>query len=116
DDHDPLGQSHFDRGRPRLPGARGLNAHPRIASMRLVMALLVRDEADIVRENLDFHFAQGVDFAVVMDNRSSDGTTEILEEYAARGLLRLIHQPGVYDQEPWVNEMVHIAVHEEGAD
>jgi hypothetical protein len=84
--------------------------------MRLVMALLVRDEADIVRENLDFHFAQGVDFAVVMDNRSSDGTTEILEEYAARGLLRLIHQPGVYDQEPWVNEMVHIAVHEEGAD
>ena len=29
--------------------------------MKLVMTLLVRDEEDIVRENLDFHLAQGVD-------------------------------------------------------
>lgn len=84
--------------------------------MRLVMALLVRDEADIVRENLDFHFAQGVDFAIVMDNRSTDGTAEILREYEARGEIRVIDQPGVYDQEPWVNEMVEIAMREEGAD
>jgi hypothetical protein len=84
--------------------------------MRLVMTLLVRDEADIVRENLDFHFAQGIDFAIVMDNGSTDGTAEILEEYAARGLIRLIHRPGAFDPEPWVNELVGIAIREEGAD
>lgn len=84
--------------------------------MRLVMTLLVRDEAGIVRENLDFHLSQGVDFAIVMDNRSGDGTTELLEAYEARGLIRLLRQPGVYDQASWQTEMARLAVHEEGAD
>ena len=30
-------------------------------AMKLVMTLLVRDEEDIVADNLDFHLAQGVD-------------------------------------------------------
>ena len=29
--------------------------------MKLVMTLLLRDEEDIVADNLDFHLAQGVD-------------------------------------------------------
>ena len=42
------------------------------------MTLLLRDEEDIVRENLDFHLAQGVDRVIVTDNGSEDRTLEIL--------------------------------------
>jgi hypothetical protein len=45
--------------------------------MKLVMTLLVRDEQDILRENLDFHLANSVDEIVLMDNRSVDGTADI---------------------------------------
>ncbi len=84
--------------------------------MRLVMTLLVRDEADVVRENLDYHFSQGVDFAVVMDNGSRDGTREILRDYETRGLVRVIDEPGVYRQARWLTRMARIAIDEEGAD
>jgi hypothetical protein len=43
--------------------------------MKIVMTLLVRDEADIVDEHISFHLAAGVDFIVASDNGSSDGTT-----------------------------------------
>jgi hypothetical protein len=38
--------------------------------MKLVMTLLVRDEQDILADNLDFHLAQGVDEVIVTDNGS----------------------------------------------
>ena len=58
--------------------------------MRLVMTLKVRDEADIIEHNLRFHRALGVDFFVVTDNGSTDGTSEILDRYAAAGLAHVI--------------------------
>ena len=42
--------------------------------MRLVMTLKVRDEEDVIEDNLRFHRALGVDFFVVMDNGSVDRT------------------------------------------
>ena len=30
--------------------------------MRLIMTLLARDEAAIIRQNIEFHLAHGVDF------------------------------------------------------
>ena len=60
--------------------------------MKLVMTLLVRDEADIISSNIDFHLDQGVDFIIAMDNLSVDGTTEILRAYERRGVLHYIHQ------------------------
>jgi len=62
--------------------------------MRLVMTLLARDEADIVDAQIAFHLHAGVDFVVATDNRSSDGTTEILERYERAGRLRLLQEPG----------------------
>ena len=78
--------------------------------MTLIMTLLVRDEADIVRENLAFHLARGVDHVIAMDNGSTDGTTEILEEYARAGALTLLHeQSDAYLQALWVNRMAAMA-------
>ena len=52
---------------------------------KLIMTLLVRDEQDIIRENIEFHLSQGVSFFIVTDNLSTDGTAAILKEYEERG-------------------------------
>ena len=85
--------------------------------MKLVMTLLVRDEADIVDEQIAFHLDAGVDFVVATDNRSQDGTTEILERYASEGHLHLIREPGEdLRQSEWVTRMAQLAATELGAD
>lgn len=78
--------------------------------VRVVMTLLVRDEEDIVRANLDFHLARGVDFVVATDNRSEDATVSILEDYERQGVLRLLHEPADdYSQGRWVTRMARLA-------
>ncbi len=57
------------------------------------MTLMVRDEADIIGAMLEHHFAQGIDHMIVTDNASVDGTREILETYAEKGLITLHHDP-----------------------
>jgi glycosyltransferase involved in cell wall biosynthesis len=85
--------------------------------MKLVMTLLVRDEQDIVAENLDFHLAQGVDEVIVTDNGSEDATLDILSEYEARGVVRVIHEPSDdYSQGKWVTRMARMAASDLGAD
>jgi hypothetical protein len=85
--------------------------------MRLVMTLLVRDEIDIIRSNLDFHIAQGVDFIIATDNLSVDGTDAVLREYERQGLLHYIHEASdTYDQYKWVTRMAQLAAGQYGAD
>ena len=81
------------------------------------MALLVRDEADVVESWLAFHLNAGADFVVATDNRSQDGTTEILERYADAGVLHLIREPGedLRDGE-WMTRMARLAATDFGAD
>ncbi len=82
----------------------------------LVMTLLVRDEADIVRQNIEFHLARGVDHIIATDNGSTDGTTQILDEYQRAGCLSLIHEPSNdFQQVAWVNRMVDAAKDKFGA-
>ncbi|TMK71128.1 MAG: hypothetical protein E6G49_10025 [Actinobacteria bacterium] len=45
---------------------------------KLVMALKVRDEGDVLEANLRFHHALGVAHFVLTDNGSTDDTPEIL--------------------------------------
>jgi Glycosyl transferase family 2 len=80
------------------------------------MTLLVRDEADIVDENIAFHLAVGVDFVIAADNASTDGTTEILEEYARNGHLHRISLQDPFSQIEVVTQMARLAATDFGAD
>ena len=87
--------------------------------MRLVMTLKVRDEADILEDNLRYHRALGVDFFVVTDNGSVDGTSEILDRYERAGLAHVIRieTSNLRDnEEDWTTRMARLAATEFEAD
>ncbi len=85
--------------------------------MKLIMTLLVRDEEDILKENIDFHLSQGVDFIIATDNCSVDGTKEILKNYEDKGVLKYFYQQeDTYNQHQWVTEMARYAKKQYDAD
>jgi hypothetical protein len=78
--------------------------------MKLVMTLLVRDAEGLLRENLEFHGKQGVDFFIITDNRSVDRTPEIIAEYVRAGVAESIWEPGDdFSQARWVTRMARRA-------
>lgn len=81
------------------------------------MTLLARDEEDIIRHNIEFHLARGVDFIIATDNGSIDKTRDIFDEYRKNGILYLIDEPGRdKSQAAWNNRMARLAVEEYKAD
>ncbi len=83
------------------------------------MAYKIRDEGDVLEDNLRFHHALGVDHFIVTDNGSTDETVEILARYAEAGLLTVIRAPDTdYREEGarWMTEMARMAATELGAD
>ena len=85
--------------------------------IRLVLTILARDEVDVIETTIDYHLAQGVDAVIATDNRSRDGTRQILERYARSGQVMLIQEEGEdYRQGDWVTRMARIAATELGAD
>ena len=85
--------------------------------MKLVMTLLARDEADVIEAWLAFHLNAGADFVIATDNRSVDGTTEVLERYAREGHVHVIREPGEdLRQNEWVTRMARLAATDFGAD
>ena len=87
--------------------------------MKLVMTLKVRDEEDVIEDNLRFHHALGVDFFIVTDNGSVDRTPEILARYADAGLAHVIREETSdlrAHEVHWTTEMARLAATEFGAD
>jgi len=85
--------------------------------MKIIMNLLVRDEDDIIKENIDFHLNQGIDHIIAMDNLSTDSTKMILKKYETKGKLTYLYQENDnYDQHKWVTSMARLAFDEHDAD
>lgn len=85
--------------------------------MRVVMTLMVRDEADVLAANLEYHFARGVDFVIATDHRSREPAREVLSDYERRGLLRVLrNRDTAFRQGLWFTRMARLAATEHGAD
>lgn len=85
-------------------------------NFRLVMTILVKDESDIIEANIRTHARLGVDAFVVMDNNSSDGTSEILKKLQHEFEIIVIEEKGLYNQAKWMMRLAHIAKKELKAD
>ena len=73
--------------------------------------------ANIVDAQIAFHLSAGVDFVVATDNRSEDGTAEILDRYQRAGVLHLLREHGDdMRQDEWVTQMARMAATEFGAE
>jgi len=78
--------------------------------MRLVMTLLIRNEIDIIADWLTYHLAQGVDFIVVTDNGSTDGTLDVVARFVPTGrVCLLVEEDQDYRQYAWVTRMARLA-------
>ncbi len=85
--------------------------------VRFVVTVMVRDEVDVMAAWVEHHLAQGADLIIATDNGSIDGTTEVLQAYADRGVLELHHDPVFRKQQhAVVTGMARRAASEHGAD
>jgi hypothetical protein len=85
--------------------------------MRLAMTMVVRDEADVLEANLEYHLRHGVDVVLVTDHASDDATPDILDRYARAGQVKVFREEAdTLDQAPWATRMARLAAVEHGAD
>jgi hypothetical protein len=84
--------------------------------VKVISTMVVRDEADVVDAQIAFHMSAGVDFVIVTDHGSQDGTTDILESYAREGHLLRIPESGVARESEWRTSMVQMAATAHAAD
>lgn len=87
------------------------------SKFRLAMTILVRDEIDVIEENIRFHASIGVDKFVVTDNSSKDGTREVLDLLSKVFDLTVFDEPSLsIDQDLWVSGMADWLKNEDSAD
>jgi Glycosyl transferase family 2 len=98
--------------------ARSYAARARLApAVKVVMTLLVRNEADVIEASLRFHLNAGVDLIIATDNCSDDGTTDILETWARDGSVHLIRDEDRHlSQIEGATRMARLAATDFGAD
>lgn len=77
-------------------------------SLRLIMTLLVKNEEDVLEDNLLFHKAMGVDGFIITDNNSTDRTSEIIRKYKEKGWVKEVIEETAtnYEQKEWVDRMI----------
>jgi glycosyltransferase involved in cell wall biosynthesis len=53
--------------------------------VRIAVGMMVKDEADVIAQNIDHLLGQGVDRIFVLDNGSTDGTRDLLNDAIRNG-------------------------------
>jgi hypothetical protein len=84
---------------------------------KIVLAVNVLDNADILHEYLEWYLCLGVDLIIVHDWGSSDGSQDILEQFARQKLVKWIPHPEkcVRDNDP-SSRLARIALNEHNAE
>ncbi len=82
---------------------------------RIVMTILVKNEDDIIEQNIRTHAALGVDAFVVMENDSTDATADILQKLQREFDISIIHEKGLYSQAKWMKRLA-LEAKKRGAD
>jgi hypothetical protein len=76
--------------------------------MKIIATLLVRDEEDIIAENLEHHLKHGVSNFIVTNHNSTDNTLAIIKSYPQ--VLQIIEKHDeAYLQWSWVTQMAKMA-------
>lgn len=74
----------------------------------IIGTLLVRDESEIVEQNIEHHLNNGIDALIVTNNLSEDDTEEKVLKY--KEVIHYIKEDDpAYNQREWVTRMAHIA-------
>lgn len=81
------------------------------------MALLVRNERDIVELNVRFHASKGVEAFIIIDNGSVDGTYEIAKRLAREFAVKVLqYHDDSFQQSRWMTHAAMLAWDEFDAD
>ena len=85
--------------------------------MKLAMNYLIKNEVDIILDNIKVHSQLGADCFVIIDNGSTDGTRELLDSVKDQYEMIVIDRPLLdYQQSNWKTEMAKTAARKLGAD
>jgi len=75
-------------------------------NVKISMVMMVKNEEDIIAENIKFHAKIGVDNFVILDNGSTDNTTDILNELKKEYEISLEYNPSkAYKQKEWMTKL-----------
>lgn len=90
---------------------REYNKEKRAKNMRLIMTYVLKNEENIIEQNIRFHKALGVDGFIVLSHNSTDNTNIILEKLKQEGLIyEIIYKTSpAHEHSVWVNDLVRIA-------
>jgi glycosyltransferase involved in cell wall biosynthesis len=103
---------HVPEPRPSTPGASSTSVCRGGGGRHAVWGVsVVRNEVDIVRTNLLYHLALGLERVLVIDNGSTDGTELVLEELSRELPVTWRRIPGPFRQPELTTELAREAFH-----
>ena len=85
------GQRHA-RSRQTIVPLTRLPSNPRMRANKIILAVHVLDNADVLRDYLEWYRQLGVDLVVANDFGSTDGGQDILEDFAKQDFVRWSYQ------------------------
>ena len=75
-------------------------------NVKISMVMMVKNEEDVIEENIRFHSKIGVDNFVILDNGSTDNTTDILKALQKEYEIVLDYNPSkAYKQKEWMTRL-----------